>query len=217
MQITKIFPPSKLGVVNVRYKMDNMEFDAAIDFEHELHAYELSCFKSKVCDVPIELFNCSENWDIWMIYSKFSRQQMHEFVAAGIIGTPLETLIESETQQWIDTDPEDLTCTLIEEEGCDDQEEEVDPYEDYLVSVRRAIDPTPVPGDPEYEHLKAVEEQLQRERDFVPSPQDDFYQYLDRYGSDAFAIAIVEMLKSGELPVTWEQAGLLWERGGKTS
>ena len=42
-------------------------------------------------------------------------------------------------------------------------------------------------------------------------------EFLDRYGSDAFTVAIVEMLRSGELPVTWEQAGMLWERGGKTS
>lgn len=48
-------------------------------------------------------------------------------------------------------------------------------------------------------------------------PQNDFYEYLDRYGSNAFAVAIVEMLQAGELSVTWEQAQALWERGGKTS
>ena len=197
MQIIKIYNNSITGLINVRYKMENMEFDAAIDFDHMLHYYD----NIERQYVPIELYNCSEDWDIYMVYPHYSRQQMHEFVAAGITGTPLETLIESETQQWIDTDPES-----------DDEidEDDWDPYEDAMMSLRRSIDipedvdPTPVPGEPEYGHLKAVEEQLQRERDFVPSPQDDFYQYLDRYGSDAFTVAIVEMLRSGELPVTWE-------------
>ena len=67
------------------------------------------------------------------------------------------------------------------------------------------VDPTPTPSEPEYEYKKDHD------------PRDDFYEYLDRYGSGAFVVAIIEMLKSGELPVTWEQAGLLWERGGKTS
>lgn len=94
MQIIEILPPSKLGIVNVHYKMENMEFDAAIDFEHTLHCYP----DDMKCSVPIELYNLSEDWDIYMVYPQYSLQQMHEFIAAGIVGTPLEILIESETQ-----------------------------------------------------------------------------------------------------------------------
>ena len=197
MQIIKIYNNSITGLVNVRYKMENMEFDAAIDFDYMLHYYD----NIERQYVPIELYNCSEDWDIYMVYPHYSRQEMHEFVAAGITGTPLETLIESETQQWIDTDPEDISyCPPEPDYDPEFYEDEIDHDE-----ILEDIDPTPLPGEPEYEYRKDHD------------PRDDFYEYLDRYGSGAFVVAIVEMLRSGELPVTWEQAGLLWERGGKTS
>lgn len=60
------------------------------------------------------------------------------------------------------------------------------------------------------------EDDAEEDHPFI-GPQNDFYEYLYRYGSGAFVVAIIEMLKSGELPVTWEQAKALWERGGKTS
>lgn len=201
MEVIKILPPTKLGIVNVRYKMENMEFDAALDFKHEMHAYELACFRSnRTCEVPIELYNCSKDWDIYMVYPQMSAEDVQKYVDAGVTGTPLETLLESETQQWIDSDPEDSVYIPLENDYDPDEYEDEDLPEVYPVS-----------------EADEAEEADVMDNSLPPLPQDDFYEYLDRYGSGAFTVAIVEMLKSGELKVTWEQARALWERGGKIS
>ena len=201
MQIIEILPPSKLGIVNVRYKMENMEFDAALDFKHEMHCYELACFRAnKACEVPIELYNCSVDWDIYMIYPQMSAEDVQKYVDAGVTGTPLETLLESETQQWIDSDPEEYI--------------QYPPEKDYNPDEYEAED---LPDLYPLTEADEAEEADARDDSLPPLPQDDFYEYLDRYGSGAFVVAIVEMLRSGELKVTWEQARALWERGGKTS
>ena len=181
------------GVINVRYSMGKMSFDAAIDFDHELHYYDNI---EQQCAVPIELYNFSREWDIRMVYPDFSRQEMYEFVAAGITNTPLEEVIFTATQEWIDSEPEDV------------------------------YPPEDIPEDAEGDDLPDIypltqadeaEDADTRDDSLPPSPEDDFFEYLDRYGNDAFVVAIVEMLRSGELSVTWEQARALWERGGKTS
>lgn len=194
MKITEI-TPNELGFYNIHYEMDNMEFDAAIDLGQNLHSYSKDELKN--CEVPIELYCFSRNWDIHMLYPEMSKANVIWYIAVGVDDTPLADFIEMATREWIDSKPHDMAYpkTVEGEEFIPDSyfEDSCDePAEDYVSD-------------------------WERENCGHRDPQYDFCDYLDRYGPTAFAVAIVEMLKSGELPVTWEQAQALWERGGKTS
>lgn len=54
-------------IVNVRYQVDGLRFDAAIDCDWEMHAYDESIISDSL--TPIELY-CFDNpdWDIRMVY-----------------------------------------------------------------------------------------------------------------------------------------------------
>lgn len=76
-----------LHTTNFRYKVNGMHFDAAIDWEFELHAYTK---EQKDPDIlPIELYNLDKDWDITMIY--IPRNTEEEDRQAKII---------TETEKW---------------------------------------------------------------------------------------------------------------------
>lgn len=96
-------------IVNIRYKVYKYEFDAAVDCNFALHDYEYFSYE-KLKNVPIELYNYTEDWDIKVIIATsndFNNKKgldckeinfpnssfSHTFV-------PLELIIE-ETKKWI--------------------------------------------------------------------------------------------------------------------
>lgn len=55
-----------LHTTNFRYEVNGMHFDAAIDWEFELHAYTR---EQKDPDIlPIELYNLDKDWDVTMMF-----------------------------------------------------------------------------------------------------------------------------------------------------
>lgn len=85
-----------LNLVNIRYTVDNLHFDAAVDINWELHAYNDSFYKqdnwSKTTAIEIYCLD-NKNWDIKMIYQKQHNSESHTFV-------DFENLVE-ETKKWI--------------------------------------------------------------------------------------------------------------------
>jgi hypothetical protein len=55
-----------MNITNIKYTVDGMLFDAAVDWDWNMHLYELEQKKENV--LPIELYNCNKDWDIHMIY-----------------------------------------------------------------------------------------------------------------------------------------------------
>ena len=56
-----------MNVTNIKYTVNGMLFDAAVDWDWELHLYELEEKKENV--LPIELYNCDiPEYDIRMVY-----------------------------------------------------------------------------------------------------------------------------------------------------
>lgn len=57
-------------IINLNFKIDNMQFDAAIDINWQMHAY-MQDEEEKKDVVPIEIY-CFDHpeWDILMIYKK---------------------------------------------------------------------------------------------------------------------------------------------------
>ena len=92
-----IIPDSRrLNLVNIRYTVDNLKFDAAVDINWELHAYANSNYEEEnwKSTTAIEIY-CLDNkdWDIKMIYQESHNSESHTFV-------DFENLIE-ETKKWI--------------------------------------------------------------------------------------------------------------------
>lgn len=85
-----------LNLVNIRYTVDNLRFDAAVDINWELHAYADSNYEEEnwKTTTAIEIY-CLDNkdWDIKMIYQEQHNSESHTFV-------DFENLIE-ETKKWI--------------------------------------------------------------------------------------------------------------------
>lgn len=86
----------RLNLVNIRYTVDNLHFDAAVDINWKLHAYEDSASEEENWSktTAIEIY-CLDNtdWDIKMIYQGTINSISHIFV-------DFENLIE-ETKEWI--------------------------------------------------------------------------------------------------------------------
>ena len=98
---------------NRRFFVDGMEFDAAIDYGFELHHY---C-EGEVPEgtIPVELYNCSKDWDIYMIYlSEIS----DEAIIAGI-------------REWISLMPVEQTNNYPEESDYIDEYDSEDYNESY--------------------------------------------------------------------------------------
>lgn len=85
-------------VVNIRYKVKGLRFDAAVDCDWRLHAY------SAEKDVtPIELY-CLDRpeWDIRMMYHKECNDQQGIFVDGLILYSSVDFQeILKETRKWI--------------------------------------------------------------------------------------------------------------------
>ena len=50
--------------------------------------------------------------------------------------------------------------------------------------------------------------------DTEPTAEDNFCEYAERYGLDAFGYAIYNMIKDGDMEVNFDMANDLWEYGG---
>lgn len=92
-------------VVNLRYKIDNYNFDAAVDISHFLHYYPNP--EERISNVPIEIYNLDEpSWDIKVIYCT-----SQHFVDVKYVNEPdseichtfvsIDFIIE-ETKKWIE-------------------------------------------------------------------------------------------------------------------
>lgn len=85
-----------INIVNIRFTIDNLHFDAAVDINWELHAYNKSSFEEENWSktTAIEIY-CLDNtdWDIKMIYQGAINSMSHTFV-------DFDNLIE-ETKKWI--------------------------------------------------------------------------------------------------------------------
>lgn len=92
-----IVPDSRrLNLVNIRYTVDNLRFDAAVDINWELHAYADSNYEEEnwKTTTAIEIYCLdNRNWDIKMIYQKSYNSESHTVV-------DFENLVE-ETKKWI--------------------------------------------------------------------------------------------------------------------
>lgn len=89
-------------VVNLRFTIGGLRFDAAIDCDWVLHAYsEGLSDKSKF--VPIELYCFDhEDWDIRMCYLKRSNDQQMIGQTYGLYHTEVELdFIMKEAKDWI--------------------------------------------------------------------------------------------------------------------
>ena len=91
-------------IVNVRYMVDGLHFDAAIDCNWQLHCYEVSPIEMKK-RVPIELY-CFDHteWDIRMLYQDLSNDQPSRLNGEYYMQhteVNWEGIIE-ETKKWIE-------------------------------------------------------------------------------------------------------------------
>lgn len=77
------------GVVNYRFGINGMRFDAAIDFEYQLHPYTEEAKKM----LPVELYNLDLDWDIKMSYfdNSFRKIENQGFLLA---------LIKEDAEEW---------------------------------------------------------------------------------------------------------------------
>ena len=64
-----------MNITNIKYTVDGLLFDAAVDWYWQMHLYEMDCFQSKQEDVlPIELYCCDiPEWDVHMMYQNGRR------------------------------------------------------------------------------------------------------------------------------------------------
>ena len=89
-------------IVNIRYIVNGLHFDAAIDCNWTLHAYSQTTGRDKV--TPVELY-CFDrpDWDIRMMYQSMDNQQNSESDTIGIYNTACDfDGILSETEKWIE-------------------------------------------------------------------------------------------------------------------
>lgn len=77
------------GVMNYRFEINGMHFDAAIDFGCLLHPYTEETMKM----LPVELYNLDLDWDIKMSYfdDSFREIENQELLFASI---------EEDAEEW---------------------------------------------------------------------------------------------------------------------
>ena len=111
-------------VVNVRYTVDGLRFDAAIDCNWQLHCYGESPAEKNI-RVPIELY-CFDHteWDIRMLYQELKNDQPTRPGEYYMLHTEVEWegIIE-ETRKWI----EEMTGQISEPKKPDKNEEDILP------------------------------------------------------------------------------------------
>ena len=86
-------------IVNINFELDGLHFDAAVDINWEMHAYDEEQYEEEnwTKNTAIELY-CFDNpdWDIKMIYQTFNDSK----------NTTLRTIVDfdniiKETKEWI--------------------------------------------------------------------------------------------------------------------
>lgn len=113
-------------VINVRFQVDGLHFDAAIDPDWQLHAYDAFMFdfdssiKNKESKTPIEVY-CFDHpeWDILMIYQdkddtkcndpvneQQERRDSYPFDITLHTACDFDKIIE-ETREWIENNKEE--------------------------------------------------------------------------------------------------------------
>lgn len=111
-------------IVNVRYTVAGLHFDAAIDCNWQLHCYGESPEEMKE-KVPIELY-CFDHteWDIRMLYQDLKNDQPERPGEYYILHTEVnwEGIIE-ETKKWI----EEMTGQIERPKRSEKNEEEIMP------------------------------------------------------------------------------------------
>ena len=85
-------------VVNIRYKVRGLQFDAAIDCDWQLHCYE----HKKAGVTPIELY-CFDmpDWDVRMMYHKERNDQQSHYCGMMLSTCANFDDILKETRKWI--------------------------------------------------------------------------------------------------------------------
>ena len=111
-------------IVNVRYTVDGLHFDAAIDCNWQLHCYGESSAEKNI-RVPIELY-CFDHteWDIRMLYQELKNDQPTRPGEYYILHTEVEWegIIE-ETKIWI----EEMTGQIEKPKKPEKNEEDIMP------------------------------------------------------------------------------------------
>ena len=93
-------------VVNLRYMVDGLHFDAAIDCDWTLHCYELEDKRNDVTPIELYCFDKPE-WDIRMMFHKEpqgrrTNDQQRDAYSGGIYNTCANfDEILAETKAWI--------------------------------------------------------------------------------------------------------------------
>lgn len=111
-------------VINVRYTVDGLHFDAAIDCNWQLHCYGENPYVMNK-RVPIELYCFDhEDWDIRMLYQDLPNDQPTKLDGEYLLHTEVEWegIIE-ETKKWI----KEMTGQINEPRKPENNEEEVMP------------------------------------------------------------------------------------------
>lgn len=78
-----------MGIVNLRYEVDNLRFDAAIDYSKCLHVYPGDTENF----LPIELYCLDKDWDIHMMFIKQNHPQQAVVSFEDIL---------NETKEWME-------------------------------------------------------------------------------------------------------------------
>lgn len=75
--------PVEYIVANIRYEIDGFHFDAAVDINWEMHAYDDKCFEEENWKntTAIEIYCLDRpDWDIRMIYQSTKNNLCRTFV-----------------------------------------------------------------------------------------------------------------------------------------
>ena len=97
----------KHEITNIKYTVDGMLFDAAVDWNWQLHCYSSEEFEIDRHNgvLPIELYNCSKReWDIKMIYQENRKG-----------GVNFDFILK-ETQEWIEEQRKEEAINFLENE-----------------------------------------------------------------------------------------------------
>lgn len=89
-------------IVNIRYKVNGLRFDAAVDCDWQMHAYGFGKDTPKD-ETPIELY-CFDHkeWDIRMMYHKERNDQQDTYIDGSVLHSLVDFQeILKETRKWI--------------------------------------------------------------------------------------------------------------------
>ena len=110
-------------VVNLRYTVWGLHFDAAIDCNWQLHCYEENPIRMENV-VPIELY-CFDHteWDIKMIYQDRKNEQPRMLNGRYFMQhteVDMGEIIE-ETKKWIEEEMNGVDCPKLEKDNEEDR------------------------------------------------------------------------------------------------